>query len=175
MSRAPCLDLVFNFSTGEVSSHTFGRSTILQNDVAFARLLDGQGEEIPHYGKLPLKSASRHNGTDISLIAGLELAKLADLPEDVMTESRRIAKKLSNLEAQKQALSKTTQAVARRTAILSVLISLSGLGDAQILTVLCSTFVMLGSSFARNLLKLTNTQLSLMKNCANTSPSCRKT
>lgn len=109
-------------------------------------------------------------------IAGLELAKLADLPETVMTESRRIAKELANLEAQKQASSKTTQAVARRTAILNVYIPCSaGLSDAHKLTVLYSALVILGSSFARNLLKLMNTQLSQMKNCANISPNCRKT
>lgn len=107
------------------------------------------------------------------LFAGLELAKLADLPETVMTESRRIAKELANLEAQKQASSKTTQAVARRTAIL---ISCSaGLSNAHKLTALYSAIVILGSSFARNLLKLMNTQLSQMKNCANISPNCRRT
>lgn len=52
-----------------------------------------------------------------------------------MTESRRVAKELTNLEAQKQAASKTTQAVARRTAILSVSISFSaGLSDTPKLT-----------------------------------------
>lgn len=51
---------------------------------------------------------------------GLELAKLADLPDDVMSTSRKVAETLSNIEAQKQASSKVTQVVKRRKAILSV-------------------------------------------------------
>lgn len=51
---------------------------------------------------------------------GLELSKLADLPDDVMSTARKVAETLSNIEAQKQASSKITQVVKRRKAILSV-------------------------------------------------------
>jgi len=64
------------------------------------RLLDGQGDDIPHYG--------------------LELAKLADLPDDVMVEARRVANNLARIEAEKQASSKTSQVVARRKALLTL-------------------------------------------------------
>ncbi|KAK7688085.1 hypothetical protein QCA50_008455 [Cerrena zonata] len=50
----------------------------------------------------------------------LDLARLADLPEDVLTEGKRVATKLSELEAKKHEESKSTQISTRRKALLRV-------------------------------------------------------
>jgi hypothetical protein len=51
---------------------------------------------------------------------GLELARLADLPQEVMVHARNIAEKLTYLDKAKHEASKTTKAVARRKAVLRV-------------------------------------------------------
>ena len=63
--------------------------------------------------------------------AGLELAKLADLPDDIMFEARRVANNLARIEAEKQASSKTSQVVARRKALLTVHPSISSIVVVQ--------------------------------------------
>jgi DNA mismatch repair protein MSH4 len=60
---------------------------------------------------------------------GLELARLADLPEEAMEHARGVAEKLTNLDKAKQAASKTTQATARRKAVLRVRLHNQWLGD----------------------------------------------
>ncbi|KAF8315442.1 hypothetical protein DL93DRAFT_2166804 [Clavulina sp. PMI_390] len=57
---------------------------------------------------------------DLNSNTGLELAKLADLSKDVMAEARRVAEQFDKLEVRKKLASKTTQAIARRKAILSL-------------------------------------------------------
>lgn len=51
---------------------------------------------------------------------GLELAKLADLPEDVFTEAERISNKLADQQALKREANKSTKAELRRKAMLRV-------------------------------------------------------
>ncbi len=53
-------------------------------------------------------------------MAGLELARLADLPEDVLTESKRVAENLATLHARNEANSKSNQTAIRRKALLRV-------------------------------------------------------
>jgi hypothetical protein len=60
---------------------------------------------------------------------GLELARLTDLPEEAMEHAGGVAEKLSNLDKAKQAANKTTQAIARRKAVLSVRLHNKWLGD----------------------------------------------
>ncbi|CAL1696962.1 unnamed protein product [Somion occarium] len=49
---------------------------------------------------------------------GLDLARLADLPQDALVESRRVADKLSELEARQHEESRTTKVAIRRKALL---------------------------------------------------------
>ena len=54
-------------------------------------------------------------------IPGLELARLADLPADVLVEGKRIAMKLDALDAQQMERRRTTRIAERRKALLRVL------------------------------------------------------
>jgi DNA mismatch repair protein MSH4 len=60
---------------------------------------------------------------------GLELAWLADLPEEVMVHAGGVTEKLSNLDKAKHTASKTTQAIACRKAVLRVHLHNKWLGD----------------------------------------------
>jgi hypothetical protein len=57
---------------------------------------------------------------------GLELARLADLPADVLTEAQRVATSLAETEARDKAQSQTTKIAIRRKALLRVQLPLSG-------------------------------------------------
>ena len=52
---------------------------------------------------------------------GLDLARLADLPDDVLTEARRVSEKLTELEERKKEESKTNKVAIRRKALLRVM------------------------------------------------------
>ena len=56
----------------------------------------------------------------ISCTAGLELARLADFPEDVLVEAHRVSAKLTELEARKKEDSKFNKVAVRRKAMLRV-------------------------------------------------------
>ncbi|TFK57730.1 hypothetical protein OE88DRAFT_1671924 [Heliocybe sulcata] len=62
------------------------------------RIMDGAPEDMDHYG--------------------LETARLADLPQDVMDEGRRVANHLSALEARREEQSQTSKVAIRRKALL---------------------------------------------------------
>jgi len=64
------------------------------------RIVDGAPEDSSHYG--------------------LDLARLADFPEYVLTEGRRIAENLSELEEREQQESRTNKIAIRRKALLRV-------------------------------------------------------
>lgn len=51
---------------------------------------------------------------------GLELARLADLPPEVLTEARRVAERLSEMEAERREASRSTKVQVRRKAMLLV-------------------------------------------------------
>lgn len=55
-----------------------------------------------------------------NLSAGLELARLADLPDDVLKEGRRIAEGLQDLHERQQQDSQTNKVAIRRKALLRV-------------------------------------------------------
>ncbi|KAF9505616.1 hypothetical protein BS47DRAFT_1322283 [Hydnum rufescens UP504] len=89
------------------------------------RLLDGRGDDIPHYGAFllltplfPLPGPARYVFQPWRYSIGLELARLADLPKEAMEHARGVAEKLTDLDKAKQAASKTSQAIARRKAVL---------------------------------------------------------
>lgn len=57
---------------------------------------------------------------NILILIGLELARLADLPEDILTEGRKMAEKLTALHAKRQGESESGKISARRKALLRV-------------------------------------------------------
>ncbi|KAH9923367.1 muts domain V-domain-containing protein [Fomitopsis serialis] len=65
------------------------------------KIVDGASDDIKHYG--------------------LELARLADLPEDVLDEGRRVALGLQSLQERQQQDSQTNKVAIRRKALLRVL------------------------------------------------------
>lgn len=65
-----------------------------------SRIVDGAPDDSGHYG--------------------LELARLADLPEDVIVEAQRVADKLSELEEREHRESHTNKIAVRRKALLRV-------------------------------------------------------
>ncbi|KAI0809119.1 muts domain V-domain-containing protein [Irpex lacteus] len=62
------------------------------------KIVDGAPDDLQHYG--------------------LDLARLADLPEDVLTEARRVSEKLTALEEKKKEDSKSNKVAVRRKAML---------------------------------------------------------
>ena len=56
---------------------------------------------------------------------GLELARLADLPEDVLTEAHRVANRLTELEENRKQSGEDNQITIRRKALLRVSRSLT--------------------------------------------------
>lgn len=54
---------------------------------------------------------------------GIELARLADLPADVLSEGKRVASNLAELDARNQGDSESTKIALRRKALLRVIIS----------------------------------------------------
>jgi len=57
----------------------------------------------------------------ICVALGLELARLADLPEDVITEARRVAEYLAHADAQIEEESESSKIAKRRKALLRVI------------------------------------------------------
>ncbi|KAG9310368.1 muts domain V-domain-containing protein [Chiua virens] len=64
------------------------------------KITDGPPQDLDHYG--------------------LELARLADLPDDVIEEGRRVAKALADLHARREEESETTITTARRRAVIKL-------------------------------------------------------
>ncbi|KAF9453355.1 hypothetical protein P691DRAFT_771528 [Macrolepiota fuliginosa MF-IS2] len=77
------------------------------------RIVDGTSEDFGHYG--------------------LELARLADLPEDVITEARRVAEYLAHADAQVEEESESSKIAKRRKALLRAY-EHSALPDADLRT-----------------------------------------
>ncbi|KAL4244476.1 DNA mismatch repair MutS family protein [Abortiporus biennis] len=92
LSRQPCVvNLHLAVQKTRRTNSTFG--------LRFQyKIIDGSPENMDHYG--------------------LDLATLADLPDDVLTEGRRVAEKLTELETQKEEDSKTNKIAIRRKALL---------------------------------------------------------
>lgn len=69
---------------------------------------------------------ARHLKPADSRFPGLDLARLADLPDDVLVEARRVSEKLTELEERKVAESQSNKISLRRKALLRVKRALSG-------------------------------------------------
>ncbi|KDQ19146.1 hypothetical protein BOTBODRAFT_485037 [Botryobasidium botryosum FD-172 SS1] len=86
-----------------VSLHLAVQNNVQPNSSNFGmvfkyRVAEGPTTDTPHYG--------------------LELAKIADLPQDVLDEANRVSAYLSDLEAKNREASKSTKAALRRKAML---------------------------------------------------------
>jgi len=97
--------------------------------------VDGAPDDSSHYG------ACLWHPDEVDLfiwIVGLELARLADLPEDVLTEAYRVSGILSMLHAKREDESEGSRTAIKRKALLRVTLFL----HAFILLLEC-----LGNSF----------------------------
>ncbi|KAG7450886.1 uncharacterized protein BT62DRAFT_1046066 [Guyanagaster necrorhizus] len=89
------------------------------------KIVDGALEDMSHYGTFKRR---------------LELARLADLPSDVLTEAKRVSANLSDLHARNEKESESTQITIRRKALLRLRTQLnqalehSMLPDEELLT-----------------------------------------
>lgn len=61
----------------------------------------------------------------LTCVAGLELARLADLPPNVLVESKRVAETLAELHAKQKEDSESSKIAVRRKALLRVILFLS--------------------------------------------------
>lgn len=84
------------------------------------RILDGAAEKHEHYGPFPGSLQIPHTHPNLFGI-GLDLARLADLPADVISEARRVSERLTELEARKNEESKSSRIAVRRKALLRVI------------------------------------------------------
>lgn len=80
--------------------------------------MDGLPEELGHYGSLSFVRDALLLQKTITI--GLELARLADLPSDVIEEGRKVATVLADLHARGEEESQTTITATRRRAVLRV-------------------------------------------------------
>lgn len=82
----------------------------------------------------------------LTYTAGLELARLADLPANVLTESKRVAETLAELHARQKEDSKSSKIAMRRKALLRV-ISFLPLGFSWICGHRCLYLLTLNPTF----------------------------
>ncbi|KIY45240.1 hypothetical protein FISHEDRAFT_61251 [Fistulina hepatica ATCC 64428] len=75
------------------------------------KIVDGSPDNDSHYGR-PLMC--------FNLDKGLDLARLADFPEDVLRESRRVAMKLADLQTRHEQNSESNKIAKRRKALLKL-------------------------------------------------------
>ncbi|KAJ7607391.1 muts domain V-domain-containing protein [Roridomyces roridus] len=78
------------------------------------KIVDGAPDDSTHYGKQTLLFVCRF----VDLRGGLELARLADLPKDVLGEGKRVAEKLAALHARNKEDSESNKIAIRRKALL---------------------------------------------------------
>jgi DNA mismatch repair protein MSH4 len=83
------------------------------------RILDGVSEHTFHYGLFMLFLCF-HQHSLLTGPVGLELARLADLPSDILQEGRRVAEKLAELQKKQEEESEGSQIALRRKVLLRV-------------------------------------------------------
>ena len=83
--------------------------------------MDGAPDDSSHYGVC----LWRPDEVDLVIwIVGLELARLADLPEDVLTEAHRVSGILSKLHSKREDESEGSKTATKRKALLRVILFL---------------------------------------------------
>ncbi|KAL1952427.1 hypothetical protein VTO73DRAFT_1576 [Trametes versicolor] len=80
------------------------------------KIIDGAPEVFDHYGRVSSRSPSY--ALAYLFLAGLDLARLADLPAPVVTEARRVAELLTEQEERDMEQSRTSKLAVRRKALL---------------------------------------------------------
>lgn len=80
--------------------------------------MDGTSDDTYHYG---MAVFFRLTCSIIIDLTGIDLARLADLPLSVLVEGRRIAERLSALQAGDEELSESRRIAIRRKVLLRVL------------------------------------------------------
>ena len=86
--------------------------------ITFCRVADGASEDDSHYGMVGFFSPSL---SIITGLKGIDLARLADLPSDVLAESRRVAERLADLQKSHEESSESRKIANRRKALLRVI------------------------------------------------------
>ena len=90
-------------------------------DHVFDRVADGASEDDNHYGIFGFFfSFLPPTLSFITGLAGIDLARLADLPLDVLIESRRVAERLAVLQTNHEESSESRKIANRRKALLRV-------------------------------------------------------
>jgi hypothetical protein len=89
---------------------------------ALCRIVNGPADEVDHYGNQSPVTIRTGSTSDMVRIrtAGLQLARLADLPKDVLTYAGQIAHRLGDESRQKQESSESCRVAKRRKAVLRV-------------------------------------------------------
>jgi DNA mismatch repair protein MSH4 len=87
----------------------------------FLRIVDGAPDDLDHYGLSQFSSSEVGTSTLSIPEQGLELARLADLPPDVLAEAKKAATNLIELDTRQHEESRTGEISERRKALLRVL------------------------------------------------------
>ncbi|KAJ8088884.1 hypothetical protein PM082_014130 [Marasmius tenuissimus] len=78
--------------------------------LTLVRIVDGAPEDNAHYGVFCTNNSR--------VTFGLELARLADLPGDILTEAQRVAERLAELQTRHHGQSESSKIASRRKALL---------------------------------------------------------
>jgi hypothetical protein len=87
----------------------------------FDRVADGASEDDNHYGMVGFFGFLPPSLSIITGLTGIDLARLADLPLDVLVESRRVAERLALLQTSQEESSESRKIAIRRKALLRVI------------------------------------------------------
>lgn len=90
-------------------------------DHFFDRVADGASEDDSHYGMVGFSGILPPSLSIITGLTGIDLARLADLPSDVLVESRRVAERLADLQKSHEESSESRKIANRRKALLRVI------------------------------------------------------
>ena len=85
--------------------------------------MNGLGDDVDHYGTIYRNQSELVRNKRLFLLrvtAGLELARLADLPKDVLTQAGEIAHSLGDGSTRSLESSESSKVARRRKAVLEV-------------------------------------------------------
>ena len=81
--------------------------------------MNGLADELKNYGSI-YHTSSRSGELILVWNSGLQLARLADLPKDILIEAGEVAQRLGDESAQKDENSESIKVARRRKAVLQV-------------------------------------------------------
>lgn len=82
--------------------------------------MNGLADEVKHYGTTCLNPNWFRDSLSPEIPAGLQLARLADLPKDVLTQAGEITRCLSSESTRKHESSESCKVARRRKVVLKV-------------------------------------------------------